>query len=205
MFACKIWKLRATDIMQGVVFGIGVNKNKEDKRLFTRLDIDQAFGTVINRFCSQAVISHPITIYGSGFQMKSIIPIMDSMHCITLAIENPPDRGEYRVFNQFKRLCTVRDLALKIQGVSAKLGLDVNIVQIENPRVEQEMHYYNPERQNLRALGYNPANDIDSEIRAILLYLLKYSGRIKAKRNVIIPNVWWNGKRTKSRLIKPHN
>ena len=104
MFASKIWGLRATDVMQGVVFGTRIEGMSDDPRLRTRLDFDQAFGTAINRFSCQAVIEHPLTPYGAGGQVRGFLPLRDSMQCLTLALENPPAAGEYRVFNQFEEV-----------------------------------------------------------------------------------------------------
>ena len=102
MFACSLWGLQATDIMQGVVFGSRIDAMGNDDRLLTRLDFDEAFGTAINRFCCQAVINHPLTPFGRGLQKRGFIPLRDSMQCLSLALENPPAIGEYRVFNQFQ-------------------------------------------------------------------------------------------------------
>jgi len=123
MFACKIWGLRSTDIMQGVVFGTRMDEMGDDERLLTRLDFDQAFGTAINRFCCQAVIGHPLTPFGKGHQKRGFLPLRDSMQCLTLALENPPRKaGEYRVFNQFEEVYDVTELALKVQKVAGQLG-----------------------------------------------------------------------------------
>ena len=108
MFASKIWGIRATDVMQGVVFGTRIEGMSDDPRLRTRLDFDQAFGTAINRFSCQAVIEHPLTPYGAGGQVRGFLPLRDSMQCLTLGLENPPAPGEYRVFNQFEETYSIR-------------------------------------------------------------------------------------------------
>ena len=118
MFASKIWGIRATDIMQGVVFGTRHDSMGDEEQLLTRLDFDQAFGTAINRFCCQSVIGHPLTPYGKGHQKRGFLPLRDSMQCLTLAIENPAQEGEYRVFNQFEEVYDITDLALTVQKVS---------------------------------------------------------------------------------------
>ena len=110
MFASKIWNLRATDIMQGVVFGTRIDEMGNDALLLTRLDFDQAFGTAVNRFCCQAVIGHPLTLFGKGHQKRGFLPLRDSMQCLTLSLENPPEAGEYRVFNQFEEVYDVTEL-----------------------------------------------------------------------------------------------
>jgi UDP-sulfoquinovose synthase len=202
MFACKIWNLRATDIMQGVVFGSRIDEMGDDERLLTRLDFDQAFGTAVNRYCCQAVIGHPLTPFGKGHQRRGFLPLRDSMQCLTLALENPPKAGEYRVFNQFEEVYDVTELALKVQKVAATLGLEVEVRNLENPRKEMEEHYYNPDHQHLFDLGYKPTHDVEAEMRIMLQDLMKYRDRIEAKREVLIPDVRWDGRREKVRFLR---
>ncbi len=203
MFACRIWNLRATDIMQGVVFGTRIDEMGDDERLLTRLDFDQAFGTVVNRYCCQAVIGHPLTPFGKGHQRRGFLPLRDSMQCLTLALENPPQAGEYRVFNQFEEVYDVTDLALKVQKVGAALGLPVEVRNLENPRKEMEEHYYRPDHQHLFDLGYRPTHDVEAEMRIMLQDLMRYRDRIEAKRDVLIPDVRWDGRREKVRFLEP--
>ena len=202
MFACRIWDLRATDIMQGVVFGTRIDEMGDDERLLTRLDFDQAFGTVVNRYCCQAVIGHPLTPFGKGHQRRGFLPLRDSMQCLTLALENPPAAGTYRVFNQFEEVYDVTDLALKVQKAGAALGLDVVVRNLENPRKEMEEHYYRPDHQHLFDLGYQPTHDVEAEMRIMLRDLMRYRDRIEAKRDVLIPDVRWNGRREKVRFLE---
>ncbi|MBH28434.1 MAG: NAD-dependent dehydratase [Chloroflexi bacterium] len=201
MFACKMWGLRSTDIMQGVVFGTRVDEKQNDDRMITRVDFDQAFGTIINRFCCQAIVGHPLTPYGNGGQKRSFIPLKDSMQCLTLVVENPPDTADYRVFNQFQGVFTVKELALKVRQVAAEVGFDVPITNLENPRIEAENHYYNPAHRALFDLGYQPTEDIDKEVRMMLEDLMKYRDRIEANKDVLIPDVRWNGSREKVQTI----
>ena len=141
MFACRLWGLRATYVMQGVVFGTRIDEMGEDRSLRTRLDFDQAFGTVINRYCCQAVIGHPLTPYGKGHQRRGFLPLRDSMQCLRIAVENPHARGEYRVFNQFEETYDITQLAQKVQHVGKRLGISVEVHHLENPRAELEEHY----------------------------------------------------------------
>lgn len=193
MFACKIWKLRATDVMQGVVFGTRIDEMGSDERLLTRLDFDESFGTAINRFCCQAVIGHPLTPFGRGHQRRGFLPLRDSMQCLTLALENPPQAGEYRVFNQFEEVYDVTELAEKVQRVAGQLGLKVEIHNLQNPRKEMEEHYYKPDHQNLRDLGYKPSHDVEAEMKIMLTDLVKYRERIEGKKEVLIPKIRWDG------------
>jgi UDP-sulfoquinovose synthase len=202
MFACKIWGLRSTDIMQGVVFGTRIDEMGDDERLLSRLDFDEAFGTAINRYCCQAVIGHPLTPFGKGHQRRGFLPLRDSMQCLTLAIENPPQGGEYRVFNQFEEVYDITELALKVQKVGNGLGLDVEVRNVENPRQEMEEHYYNPDHQHLLDLGYKPTHDIEAEMHIMLNDLIEYRSRIEEKKEVLIPDIRWDGTRRKSRFLR---
>ena len=196
MFACKIWNLRATDVMQGVVFGSRTDEMVSDERLLTRLDFDQAFGTAVNRFCCQAVIGHPLTPFGKGRQKRGFLPLRDSMQCLTLAVENPPENaGAYRVLNQFQEVYDVTTLALKVENVARGLGLEVEVRNLVNPRRELEEHYYNPDHQHLFDLGYKPSHDVEREIEIVLTDLLRWQARIEEKRDLLLPDIRWDGSR----------
>jgi UDP-sulfoquinovose synthase len=201
-FACKIWGLRSTDIMQGVVFGTRIDEMGEDERLVTRFDFDQCFGTAVNRYCAEAAIEHPLTPFGKGSQRRGFLPLRDSMQCLTLAIENPPKEGEYRVFNQFEEVYDVTELAQKVKKVGKNLGLNVDIRNLENPRKEMEEHYYNPDHKHLLNLGYKPTHDVEKELEIMLKDLIKYRSRIEARREALIPDIRWDGTRRKSSFIK---
>jgi UDP-sulfoquinovose synthase len=202
MFACRIWGLRSTDIMQGVVFGTQIDEMGNDPRLRSRLDFDQCFGTAVNRFCCQAVIEHPLTVYGRGGQTRGFLPLRDSMQCLTIAIENPPEVGEYRVFNQFEECYTVEGLAEKVQEAGQSLGLNVDIEYYDNPRTERDEHYYNPDRENLIRLGYQPSHDVVAEMKLMLTDLLQHRDRILSHRHILIPDIRWDGSRRKSEPLQ---
>jgi UDP-sulfoquinovose synthase len=202
MFACRIWGLRSTDIMQGVVFGTRIDEMGDDPRLKTRLDFDQCFGTAVNRFCCQAVIGHPLTVYGRGGQTRGFLPLRDSMQCLTIAIENPPKAGEYRVFNQFEECYTVEELAQKVQQAGQDVGIDVDIAYYDNPRPERDEHYYNPDRENLIKLGYVPTHDVLSEMRIMLRDLMEHRERITAHQDILVPDIRWDGSRRKSVVVR---
>lgn len=197
MFASRLWGLRATDVMQGVVFGSGTELMQSDPCLRTRLDFDQAFGTVVNRFCCQAVVGHPLTVFGHGGQRRGFLPLEESMECLTLALENPPEAGEYRVFNQFARIHEIQELAETVRGVGLDLGWRTEVRRFENPRMEQEGHYYQPDHQRLFELGYRPRRTVEQEVRGMLSDLLPFRDRIRAYESTLLPDVRWAGSRRK--------
>jgi UDP-sulfoquinovose synthase len=202
MFACKIWGLRSTDIMQGVVFGTRTEETANDLYLSTRLDFDQCFGTAINRFCCQAVIGHPLTVYGGGHQKRGFLPLQDSMQCLALTCENPAEKGEYRVFNQFEETYSILDLARVVKEAGTELGLDVTINCYDNPRHEAPDHYYKPDRQHLIELGYVPTRNIKAEICSMLYDLIPHKDRILAYQHILIPDIRWDGSRYPSHIIQ---
>ena len=204
MMACKIWDLCSTDIMQGVVYGNRIDEMGGDEQLVTRLDFDQCFGTAINRFCCQAVIGEPLSPYGKGLQSRGFLPLRDSMQCLALAVENPPQSGEYRVFNQFEEVYDITDLALKVKEVGESLGLKVEVKNLENPRKEMEEHYYNPDCSHLFNLGYKPTHDINQELKIILTDLIKYKDRIESRKEALVPDILWSGKREAVHYLKKH-
>lgn len=201
MFACKIWGLRSTDIMQGVVFGTRIDEMGDDERLMTRLDFDQSFGTAINRFSCQAVIGEPLTPFGKGHQKRGFLPLRDSMQCFTLSIEKPAEQGEYRVFNQFEEVYDITELAEKVQKVGNSMDLNVEIRNLQNPRKELEEHYFNPDHQHLLDLGYQPTHDMEKELKIMLSDLIKCRDRIEARKEALIPDIRWDGKREKVRHL----
>jgi UDP-sulfoquinovose synthase len=191
MLACEIWDLRATDIMQGVVYGTRSEEIVNDS-LLTRFDFDAVFGTVINRFCAQAVVGQTLTVYGKGGQRRPVISLKDAMQCLRLAVENPPEKGEYKVFNQFDESYSVGELAEKVKGVGNKMGLGVETLSMENPRVEDEaVCYYNPVHEKLYKLGFRPKHGFEEELDLMLDDLVKQRARIVEKRERILPNVHW--------------
>lgn len=188
-FTCRIWGLRATDLNQGVVYGVITEETEMDELLINRLDYDGVFGTALNRFCIQAAIGHPLTVYGKGGQTRGFLDIRDTVRCIEIACNNPADAGEFRVYNQFTEQFSVGELAEKVKEAGAKLGLDVAIEHVENPRVEREEHYYNAKNTKLLDLGLQPHYLSDSLLDSLLNIAIKYRDRVDMKE--ILPKVSW--------------
>ena len=159
-FGCRIWGLRATDLNQGVVYGADTEQTKLDPRLATRFDYDGVFGTVLNRMVIQAVLGHPLTVYGNGSQTRGLINIVDTVECIRLASENPADRGEFRVFNQMTESLSINEIAQTISreypNWPGPNGGEATIEHVDNPRVEKYDHYYKVVHSALEDLGLEP-------------------------------------------------
>jgi UDP-sulfoquinovose synthase len=189
MFACKAWGLRATDLNQGVVYGTMTDEVSLSEALINRFDYDDVFGTVLNRFCVQAAIGYPLTVYGKGGQTRGFLDIRDTVRCVEIACMNPAARGECRVFNQFTEQFSVLDLAHMVQTVGKKLGLTVKVDHLADPRVEAEEHYYNAKHSKLIELGLQPHLLSDSLLDSLMNVALKYRDRIDA--GVMLPRVNW--------------
>jgi UDP-sulfoquinovose synthase len=188
-FACRIWGLRATDLNQGVVYGIETAESASDERLLTRFDYDEYFGTVLNRFCVQAVIGHPLTVYGEGGQTRGFLNIRDTLQCVELAVGNPADLGEFRVFNQFTEQFSVGELAELVKRAAAETGREVEIRKYPNPRVELEEHYYNATNTKLHDLGLEPHHLGQELVTSMLGIIERYSDRVIQR--AILPRTTW--------------
>ncbi len=188
-FACRIWGLRATDLNQGVVYGIETDESAADERLITRFDYDEYFGTVLNRFCVQAVIGHPLTVYGEGGQTRGFLNIRDTLQCVELAASNPADLGEFRVFNQFTEQFSVTELAELVSRSGAELGYEVEVKGYPNPRIEAEHHYYNAANTKLHDLGLRPHYLGEELVRSMLKTIERHKDRVIER--AILPRTRW--------------
>ncbi len=193
MFACKIWGLRATDLNQGVVYGTVTDETNMHEALINRFDYDEVFGTVLNRFCIQAAVGHPLTVYGTGGQTRGFLDIRDTVKCIEIACLNPAGKGECRVFNQFTEQFSVMDLANLVKTAAGEIGLPVTIEHMPTPRVEAEQHYYNAKHSKLVDLGLRPHFLSDSLLDSLMNIAMKYQDRVD--RSLFLPQVNWRNPR----------
>jgi UDP-sulfoquinovose synthase len=188
-FACRIWDLRATDLNQGVVYGTTTDETALHPQLITRFDYDGIWGTVLNRFCVQAAVGEPLTVYGKGGQTRGFLDIRDTVRCIELAAMNAPAAGEYRVYNQFTEQFSVLGLAEKVEHARAAHGLPTTIAHVPNPRREKEEHYYNAKHQRLLDLGLEPHGLSDTLIDHVVQTVEANVSRVR--RNTIEATIDW--------------
>uniref|UniRef100_A0A1D1Y3G6 UDP-sulfoquinovose synthase, chloroplastic n=2 Tax=Anthurium amnicola TaxID=1678845 RepID=A0A1D1Y3G6_9ARAE len=198
-FTCRAWGIRATDLNQGVVYGVRTEETEMHEELCNRFDYDGVFGTALNRFCVQAAVGHPLTVYGKGGQTRGYLDIRDTVQCVELAIANPAKPGEFRVFNQFTEQFSVNDLASHVKKAGAKLGLDVQAVSVPNPRVEAEEHYYNAKHTKLLELGLKPHLLSDSLLDSLLNFAVRFRDRVDTAQ--IMPTVSWKKIGVKPRTV----
>jgi UDP-sulfoquinovose synthase len=188
-FACRIWGLRATDLNQGVVYGIETDETTLDERLVTRFDYDEVFGTALNRFCVQAVIGHPLTVYGGGGQTRGFLNIRDTLQCVELALETPAALGEFRVFNQFTEQFSIGELAELVARCARDVGYEAEVRNVPNPRIEAEEHYYNVSNAKLMALGLKPHPLREELVHSMLNVIARYAHRVVDR--AIAPRTTW--------------
>lgn len=204
--ACKYWWLRSYDIMQGVIYGVHTDELSADERLRTRLDIDEWFGTVINRFVAQAIQGIPLTIYGQGEQIRGFIALEDAMECMVRLISSPPEPGQYDVVNQVSGLYKIRDLAEIVAKIgNEKFGLNVKIQRLENPRVEADYHPLEVVSRKLpNEFGFTPKVSPEKEITRMfeLLNRSDIKERINQKSHTILPKTWWSGEKKDAGVLE---
>lgn len=188
-FGVRMWDLRVTDLMQGPVYGIETDESLVDERLKTIFNYDEIFGTVVNRFITQAITGYPLTVYGKGGQTRGYLNIKDTLQCVDKSVQNPAQKGELRIFNQIMETFSVMQLAELTKNVGQKLGFKVDIKSIKNPRKEAEDHYYNPTYQGLIDMGVIPHYLTDDVMEGMFKVVEKYKQNIR--KEVIFRGINW--------------
>ena len=189
-FACRIWGLKCTDLNQGFVYGISTKEIELDyENLATSFHYDSIFGTVINRFISQLACNMEMTVYGNGSQKRAYLNLIDTINCVKIAAKNPPKEGEFRVFNQFTEFSSLNEMANKIKLFAEKKKIKASVKHIDNPRIEDENHYYEPKNTSLISLGLNPIVFDESQIDKIYKVVKKNINRINL--DCLAPNIKW--------------
>jgi len=189
-FACRIWGFKVTDLNQGVVYGTTTDETKIDKDFETSFHYDAIFGTVWNRFVTQAAAGVDLTVYGKGGQTRGYLNIRDTLKCVELALLNTPANGEYRVFNQFTEQFSVNELADKVLSVARAMGINISKSNLDNPRVELDNHYYNATHTALQGLGLKPVLLDEVVLSDMIKKAKEYSHRIDVQ--ALLPLVRWN-------------
>merc|ERR1711990_1122365 len=189
LFCTKAWNLRTTDLNQGVVYGLSTDETDMHPDLVNRLDYDAVFGTALNRFCIQAAVGHPMTVYGKGGQTRGFLNIKDTVRCIQIACDNPAPYGEMKIYNQFTEQFSVNELAEMITEAGKKIGLNPKVISVPNPRTEMEEHYYNAKHSKLQDMGLQPNLMKESILESLLTTVVKYQDNVDQR--LILPAVNW--------------
>lgn len=188
--ACKIWNLRGTDIMQGVIYGTNTKEIMEfDSK--TNFYFDESFGTVINRMLASVVIDHPLPVYGKGTMTRGILSLADAIDCYELILKNPAAAGEHRIINQFDEAKSVISMADDVISVAKNNDFSPKIKFYKDPRVEMEKHLYKPESKWLKNHGYKRNNLFKESVETMLIDLIPTKNRISKYRKLIAPKTHW--------------
>ncbi len=204
--ACKYWWLRSYDVMQGVIYGVHTDEIAVDPDLRTRLDVDEWFGTVINRFVAQAVAGIPLTIYGAGGQTRGFLALRDAMQCMVRLINAPPKPGVYDVVNQISEVYSLMDLAKMVKRIAQKeFNIPVKIQRLQNPRVEADEHPFEAIYENLpEKFGFKPEVTMEEEVYQMMKLLTtpEIKSRIEQKAHVIMPRTRWSGEKKEMKVVE---
>jgi len=188
-FGVRMWDIKVTDLMQGPVYGVETEESEIDERLKTIFNYDEIFGTIVNRFITQAVVGYPLTVYGGGGQTRGYLNIRDTLQCVHMAEKTPAKTGELRIFNQIMETLSVNQLAEMTQRVGNSRGHDVTIKSLPNPRKEAEEHYYNPACQGLQDIGVKPHYLTDEVMDRMFQVVEQYRSSIR--KEVIFKGIQW--------------
>ena len=162
-FYNKNWGWKITDLHQGIVWGVQTEFTKLAPELVNRFDYDGIYGTVLNRFISQAANGMPLTVYGTGGQSRAFIHISDTARCVQLAIDNSEfSDSRPRIFNQVSEVRSVLELANMI-----KTGYGIDIDFKENPRKELAENELEVSNAGLVSLGFEPVTLNESLIEDV--------------------------------------
>ena len=196
-FYAKNDRLRITDLHQGIVWGTQTPQTALDERLINRFDYDGDYGTVLNRFLMQAAIGHPLTVHGTGGQTRAFIHIRDTVRCIEIALNNPPERGDQvSVFNQVTETYRVRELAELISKLTG-----VEIANLPNPRVEAAENDLVVSNDRFLGLGLSPTTLSEGLLEESRNVAERYRDRVDVSK-IIARSVWRTGMETSPDLMK---
>jgi UDP-sulfoquinovose synthase len=195
-FYAKNDGLRITDLHQGIVWGTQTPQTALDERLINRFDYDGDYGTVLNRFLMQAAIGHPLTVHGTGGQTRAFIHIKDTVRCIEIALNNPPQAGEKPlVLNQMTETHRVLDLAKLISDITG-----AEIAYLPNPRREAEENELIVRNDQFLALGLEPTTLSEGLLGEVTDVASRYAGRADL-RKIVARSVWKAGMETADDLM----
>jgi UDP-sulfoquinovose synthase len=189
IYLTNIWKLRSTDLNQGVVYGVNTKETNLKKEFCTSFHYDHIFGTILNRFFTLAALEQPLLLYGSGRQKRTFLNINDTLQCITLALKNPPKKGVCEIRNQYTEMFSLKDLAEKVVLAAKDLNIKTSIKNIKNPRIEKDKHYFNPTNRSFKKIGLKPEKLTKKFIQNSIIFVKNNLNRIN--EDIIFPNIKW--------------
>jgi UDP-sulfoquinovose synthase len=177
-FYFKNYKLRISDLHQGIIWGGFTEETLLARELANRFDYDGEYGTVLNRFIVQAACGYPLTVYGSGGQKRAFINLRDSIKAFELVVKNAKNAfSKVEIYNQATEVHSVLSLA---KMVSDSTG--VKIQRVENPRIENENNSLDFEFKNLPSLGLIPTLLSNKGLMELIEFTIKYKDQINTDK-----------------------
>jgi nucleoside-diphosphate-sugar epimerase len=180
-----------SEVRTAIVYGTETPEAKAHE-LPTRFDFDYYFGTVVNRFCAQAVAGYPLTVYGKGEQRKPMVSLEDAVESLVRLVENTHSGDEIDIYNQVTRPVAIVELAETIAEVGEEFGLDAEVEHYENPREEDEEHKMKMENDAFLDLVGGQRQTLEEGIRDVLGTLVDERERIAAHEDRFLPGVLTN-------------
>jgi len=177
--------VRITDLHQGIVWGTNTAETLLDEKLINRFDYDGDYGTVLNRFLMQAALDHPLTVHGTGGQTRAFIHIKDTVKCIKIALENPPERHQrVKIFNQTTECHNIKTLAEKISAMT-----EARIRYYRNPRIEDVENELRFNKDSFLRLGLHPTTLDAGLMTEVIDIAMKYKERCNLEK-VVCTSTW---------------
>lgn len=189
--ACRKWGLRVTDIMQCTIFGVATEETLAFPELYTRLDYDAVFGTVVNRFIAQVVSGHPMTIYGTGLQRTGLMGLEDALGSMTELLEQLPEPGEHRVINHVtERGFCILELAESLASLAQQRGYHPRLLRDTfDPRIEQVPQKLEYEIEAHRIAGHVNHTPFHKVLAQTFDIVARFADRINER--VFPPEIVW--------------
>lgn len=174
----RIYKLCVTDLHQGVVYGVATAETTLHRDLYNRFDYDGVWGTIVNRFCMQALCDVPLTVYGAGGQSRGFISIEDAIRCVEISLRHPAEPGVMVVRNQITEISTIGEVAALVQEAATRLGMTVSIEHTYNPRIENEHHALKVSFGKFQTLGLTPHGMRETLVGTELTFLSRFAAHV---------------------------
>lgn len=185
--AARLWHLRVTEVQIGIVYGVSTPETRMDPRLAIRYDYDQIFGTVLHRFCAQAVCNHPLSVYGDGEQVRRFLALSDLLVALDSLVRHPPSEVGVGALRLPSEACSINELAERVQTQARLMGFAPEIQHLPSPRVEARVSAQLAQRHNQQEVV--PSRLMQEDIARLLQQASSHRSRINYE--TFAPTVQW--------------
>lgn len=130
------------------------------------------YGMVVPRFIKQAMLGHPITVYGDGEQRRCLTYVDDALDgLIALALSDKAVGEIFNIGSNFE--ISIKDLAHKIKKLT-RSSSEIKFISYEQawPKgVDQDLVYRAPDLEKIRNyIDYCPRVDLDEALTRIIAH-----------------------------------